>query len=221
MRCLLCHEEIIPEVSWLTFWKPAANLEMCMGCSAQIEKIENVCCPVCHRPDYKDICRDCEQWSITQTDILEKNVAVFRYNDFSKNFVARWKYRGDYILLDAVKNEIQGKWKQAGLEGHTIVPVPLSTQREAERGFNQSEAIILALAEEPAAVFERQHSEKQSKRGKKDRMQSENPFLLIRPIYEPVVIVDDIYTTGRTVRHMAALLRAHGCPSVSSFTIFR
>ncbi|SFJ45845.1 competence protein ComFC [Halobacillus dabanensis] len=221
MRCLICHEEIIPEVSWVTFWKPPVEIKMCGDCRAALEKIDGPCCPVCHRPDHKGVCRDCEQWSDTQFGTFDKNVAVFRYNEFGKKFVARWKYRGDYVLFQAIKKEIQRKWEMTGVEKHIIVPVPLSKQREAERGFNQSEAIILALAKEPISLFDRLHSEKQSKRGKKERMQSENPFILRRPVHESVVIVDDIYTTGRTVRHMASRLREYGCPSVSSFTIFR
>lgn len=221
MRCLICHEEIIPEVTWVTFWKPPSEINMCRDCRTGMEKIDDPCCPICHRPDHKGVCHDCEQWSATHPGAFDKNVAVFRYNEFSKKIVASWKYRGDYVLVRAVKDEIQRKWEKTGFENHLIVPVPLSEQRETERGFNQSEAIILALEKEAVSLFDRQHSEKQSKRGRKDRMQSENPFKLRRPVQEPVVIVDDIYTTGRTVRHMAAILREHGCPSVSSFTIFR
>ncbi|WLR49250.1 phosphoribosyltransferase family protein [Halobacillus litoralis] len=167
------------------------------------------------------MCHDCEKWEKTNPGLLERNVAAFPYNAFNKDLVARLKYRGDYAVLDAYKEHLQNVWLASGYEGKLVLSVPLSSRRLHERGFNQSEAIIHVLEEVPLSIFERSHSEKQSKRGRKDRMQSENPFRLSNPVTDPVVIVDDIYTTGRTVRHMASLLKEQGCPSVSSFTIFR
>ncbi|WP_226580623.1 ComF family protein [Halobacillus litoralis] len=169
--------------------------------------------------DSKGLCRDCLQWQKTSPGVLDGNKSVYAYNAFAKDFVARWKYRGDYVLLEALQEEIQ-----KGLTGDRekqAVYVPLSEEREKERGFNQSKAIIQAAGLQPVSLFQRKHSEKQSKRKKRDRMEAENPFTLIETSPDPVLIVDDIYTTGRTVRHMASLLKAGGCPSVSSFTIFR
>ncbi|WP_394218429.1 ComF family protein [Halobacillus trueperi] len=186
-----------------------------------MDKITAPFCPACHRPGHEGLCHDCEKWEKTNPGLLERNVAAFSYNQFNKDLVARWKYRGDYVLADAYKEHLQNVWLASGFKGKLVLSVPLSSKRLEERGFNQSEAISYALEEEPFSVFERSHSEKQSKMGRKDRMQSENPFRLLHPVSDPVVIVDDIYTTGRTVRHMASLLKEQGCPSVSSFTIFR
>lgn len=221
MRCLVCHQEIIPEVNWSTFWKLPSGVKMCSACSMGLEKIQVPGCPFCHRPEGNEVCGDCVKWKESNLDALKKNISVFQYNDFSKELVARWKYRGDYVLMDALQQEIDQKWKASRLGEWTVVSVPLSKEREKERGFNQSEAIIRMISEQPTCLFQRKDSEKQSKRGKKERMNAENPFLLQEPVSQPVVIVDDIYTTGTTVRHMASLLREQGCPSVHSFTIFR
>ncbi|MGP4061261.1 ComF family protein [Halobacillus sp. H74] len=186
-----------------------------------MERIDKPGCPVCYRKDRIRTCEDCRQWHETNPDLLENNTSVYQYNAAAKELVARWKYRGDYILLQALKHDVREKWVKKRMKGQMLVTVPLSEEREKERGFNQSEAIIHLLGEKPVQLFERIHSEKQSKKGKKERMLAENPFKLSEPTSSPVVIVDDIYTTGRTVRHIASLLRKNGCPSVSSFTIFR
>ncbi|MBX0357541.1 ComF family protein [Halobacillus sp. Nhm2S1] len=221
MRCLSCHTEIIPEVTWSTFWKPPTKDVACLLCMEKLNEISEPFCPQCHRPDHKGVCKDCQLWEKTHTDVLERNVSVFPYNEFHKDIVARWKYRGDYVLVDIYKETIQRKWSASGFKGMQVIHVPLSEERIQERGFNQAEAIIGLLGERSISPFERTHSEKQSKRGKRDRMYSKNPFQLIEATSKPVVLVDDIYTTGRTIRHMAALLKETGCPSVSSFTIFR
>ncbi|MEC3882782.1 ComF family protein [Halobacillus sp. HZG1] len=221
MRCLICHAETIPAVTWGTFWKPPVQKKICRDCEEQMDKITAPSCPRCHRPRHEGVCHDCEKWEKTNPGLLERNVAAFPYNDFNKDLVARWKYRGDYAVLGAFKEDLQNAWLASGFKGRQVLNVPLSRKRLDERGFNQSEAIIQSLEQEPLSIFERSHSEKQSKRGRRDRMQAVNPFRLLHPITDPAVIVDDIYTTGRTVRHMASLLKKHGCPSVSSFTIFR
>ncbi|SEH40109.1 competence protein ComFC [Halobacillus karajensis] len=221
MRCIICQQEVIRDVTWQTFLKPPERKKICNHCSHLLEPIYSPCCPSCHRPDQELTCKDCLQWFESHPGLLDRNVSVFKYNEFNKELVARWKYRGDYVLVEAFKEEIQKKWLSAGYQGRKVVQVPLSVQRLMERGFNQSDAIIKVLEEEPLAIFDRTHGEKQSKRGKKDRMHALNPFTLQLSISEPVVIIDDIYTTGRTVRHMADLLKKQGCSSVSSFTIFR
>ncbi|RDY71539.1 ComF family protein [Halobacillus trueperi] len=221
MRCLICHVETIPAVTWATFWKPPVQKKICQECEEQMDKITAPFCPACYRPGHEGVCQDCQKWEKTNPDLLERNIAVFPYNEFNKDLVARWKYRGDYALLEAYKEHLQNVWLASGFKGKQILSVPLSSKRLHERGFNQSEAIIKSVEEDHISIFERSHSEKQSKRGRRDRMQSENPFRLLHPVTAPVVIVDDIYTTGRTVRHMASLLKKQGCPSISSFTIFR
>ncbi|UOQ94404.1 ComF family protein [Halobacillus shinanisalinarum] len=153
---------------------------------------------------------------------LEKNVSVYTYNEFAREVVARWKYRGDFILVEAFAEALQTTYHQHFQDvGADLVAIPLSGQRIQERGFNQSDAIIAQLGFEAVDFFTRKGSEKQSKRGRRERVSSENPFVLVGEPRKPVLLVDDIYTTGMTVRHLASLLKGHGCPAVYSLTLFR
>lgn len=220
MNCYLCFSPIVPEVNWTNFLLPGIEKKICVTCEEGFERISDECCPMCSRPG-KGRCGDCTRWEEMLPGVLDQNHSVLTYNAFAKDFVAKWKYRGDYAAVEALEAAMKEKWKLLNLEDYLAVCVPLSLERGKERGFNQSEALIRMVGRDPAHLFERIHGEKQSKRTRRARMEAENPFSLIKPTDQPVIIVDDIYTTGRTVRHMASLLKENGCPGVRSFTIFR
>ncbi|WP_245807695.1 ComF family protein [Halobacillus massiliensis] len=224
-RCIICFTDILPEVSWINFFKPPKEEKMCGRCIGRLEKIEIPGCPKCYRIDAQGVCFDCRRWEEVHefADVLERNVSLYHYNDFAREIVARWKYRGDFILIEAFAEALQTKHNEQFLSREAdYVAIPLSKERLKERGFNQSEALISLLGIQAVDFFKRKGSEKQSKRGRRGRMGAENPFLLVKDrVARPVVLVDDIYTTGSTVRNLAVLLKRAGCPSVSSLTLFR
>ncbi|WP_101843025.1 ComF family protein [Halobacillus sp. Marseille-P3879] len=223
MRCVICFASILPSVNWTNFLSPQKEEKVCQVCCEKLEFIDDPGCPRCGRSEGTQLCFDCERWE--QSDyqsVLTKNISVCTYNDFAKELVARWKYRGDFTLIEAFTEAVQTKYKNHfnGMEAD-LVAIPLSKERLRERGFNQSEALITQLGASPERFLKRKGSEKQSKKGRRDRISGENPFELIGRTERPVVLVDDIYTTGMTVRHLAHLLREAGCPAVYSFTLFR
>ncbi|SFF67891.1 competence protein ComFC [Halobacillus alkaliphilus] len=220
MRCLICHEETIPKITWTNFWSLPEKEVLCIVCRSMFQPLKPGC-PLCFREGEKGVCEDCQWWEQTHPGLLAKNTSVFQYNEFAKDFVARWKYRGDYILLEALQWHVVEHFSRMRNSDYIIAPIPLSEERSYERGFNQSEAIIDLLNQRPHSLLERRNSEKQSKKGRYARITSNNPFKLIQSVRQPVMLVDDIYTTGTTVRHAASLLKQAGCPAVTSFTIFR
>ncbi|WP_173915610.1 ComF family protein [Halobacillus sp. Marseille-Q1614] len=223
-RCVICFTDIMPQVTWANFLTLPKEEKVCLSCLDKLEIIKKPGCLKCGRIDTDKVCFDCERWEKFSefSGVLERNVAVFKYNDFAKELVVRWKYRGDFTLIEVFAETLQTKHQEQfhGMEAD-YVAIPLSKERLSERGFNQSKAIISLLGVQANDFFKRKGNEKQSKRGRAERIEAENPFILKRSVDRPVVLVDDIYTTGTTVRHLARLLREAGCPSVSSLTLFR
>jgi len=136
----------------------------------------------------------------------------------------KWKYRGDYELGYAFEREYSKGFakvrKRAG-KNAVIVPVPLSEERLSERGFNQAEMLAGFLKVKKSVVLKRRHSEKQSKKSRSERLASENPFQMQESIQTPVILVDDIYTTGSTLHQAAAVLKQNGAPFVAGYTLIR
>ncbi|WP_231784221.1 ComF family protein [Lentibacillus sp. JNUCC-1] len=146
------------------------------------------------------------------------------YNDFMKDVITKWKYRGDYELgnmfADVFRDAFEKQYSNLKKDC-LIVPVPLSSQRLKERAFNQAEMLARLLPVEPVLAVERLSGEKQSKKSRRERILSKNPFIVTEPINKPVILVDDIYTTGTTLRHIARQLKTNGCPSVYGLTLAR
>ena len=116
-----------------------------------------------------------------------------------------------------------------------VVPVPLHIRKLRQRGFNQSELITRAALKPltprgrfhlAPAVLERQR-ETQSQIGLSRRQRREN----MRGAFgvtqadeikdKPVLLVDDVFTTGTTVSECARVLRRAGASKVYVATVAR
>ncbi|MFC4557530.1 ComF family protein [Virgibacillus kekensis] len=226
MNCLWCDTEIIPEVGWKTLLMPAEQKILCQPCGDGLKSITGKRCKKCSRISEVTKCNDCIWWEKhTQgKDPLTANLSVFHYNSYIQDVVSRWKYRGDYCLGMVFKESYKDAFTRYlhFLPDDTImVPIPLSNERLNERGFNQSAVLSSFLPLRTEELLARKHSEKQSKKNRHERIAAENPFELIESINKPVLLADDIYTTGATLRHAALLLKESGSPSIHALTLIR
>lgn len=225
-HCLFCFNPIYLKVTWSNVIQLAKRRKLCTHCEADLIKITGKICRVCSRMSPDILCYDCQRWQVYYNgdDPLQRNISIYIYNDMIKELISRWKYRGDYTLGHVFQSVVSlyftqyFKSKQSEI---TVVPIPLSDTRLMERGFNQAEMLAQFISAQQSMVLQRQFSEKQSKKTRKERLISINPFKLQKPINIPVLLVDDIYTTGRTLRHAAELLKEAGCPAVYALTLCR
>ncbi len=226
MNCLWCDVEIIPEISWTNVLILSKPKHLCSVCTDELSVLEGKRCKKCSRLSEESLCQDCQSWKVhgDNDDPLTKNFSVFHYNDQMQDMISRWKYRGDYSLGNSFKLFYTKAFEQefTSLPKDTIaVPIPLSNERMKERGFNQSLQLAGFLPLETCELLTRVHGEKQSKKTRKERISALNPFKLTKTINKPVILTDDIYTTGSTLRHAASLLKEQGCPTVYALTLVR
>ncbi|MGG3467872.1 ComF family protein [Neobacillus pocheonensis] len=231
-RCLICHEPIRPSMGWRALISAEREQSTCTTCESKLEKIEGETCGMCNRPfkmlDEKfrhgDLCYDCKRWEEDPEwqGFLEKNNALFLYNDFLKEVLAKFKFRGDYALAKV----FVGLFKEelAKMKPDLIVPIPLSEERLFERGFNQAKALIMESGLTPVDILSRIHSEKQSKKSRLERIHLPQVFKINPDMNlqgKSIILIDDIYTTGSTLRHAAKLLKSAGATSIQSLTVAR
>ncbi|PAF37337.1 hypothetical protein CHH58_10960 [Terribacillus saccharophilus] len=86
------------------------------------------------------ICSDCLEWEKSSYQgVLEKNVSLYSYEPFMQDYIARWKYRGDYILGKVFEAEFRKLYYQHFQDSkYEVVSIPISAERMVERGFNQA-----------------------------------------------------------------------------------
>lgn len=230
-RCLNCHQLLNEQTSWRKLFMLDPPPLLCESCEQKLVKIEGKRCAGCSRPierDREGRCYDCERWQKdAQTrGLLERNLSLFQYNDFLKEWLATYKFRGDAACAIYFSRELASLYKKEFTD-YLPVEIPLSKERLLSRRFNQSALLLQGWAEEQD-VLHRKMGEKQSKRNRRARIaQIENdPFLINEAHIEriegkKIVLVDDIYTTGTTVRQAARILKKHGATIVASMTIAR
>ncbi|WP_017436406.1 ComF family protein [Saccharococcus caldoxylosilyticus] len=234
MNCLICHTPYNPMLSWRHLLTLAKVDCLCPKCRHAFMRINGEICDICGRPfaglepSHRQgrLCTDCVRWQADDEwkDVLTKNRSVYMYNEWMKEVVALWKFRGDYAIVQAFEEEFCREFYRHFDHTFLIVPIPLSAERLYERGFNQAKALAELLALPIHDILTRHHLEKQSKKSRRERLRTENFFQFSGKTSlqgKRIVLIDDIYTTGTTLRHAAKVLLKAGAASVSSFTLAR
>ncbi len=144
--------------------------------------------------------------------------AAVAYEGPARALVSGLKYRGAVSLADPLAARIAA-CAPVGLLGPRValVPVPLTRARRRRRGFNQAELLARALARRTGAqvvpCLERAGGAgRQVGRGRAERLSAVSGVTADtgRVPPGPVLIVDDVVTTGATVRACAAALGVAG-----------
>jgi len=115
-----------------------------------------------------------------------------------------------------------------------LVPVPLHAARLLQRGFNQSKQICKGLASRiphleicDCLARKKKTSPQAQLENRKERAENVRDAFVLLEKYKKylagrhLVLVDDVYTTGSTMRECAYALSSSGAQKVSAFTLCR
>ncbi|MBI5729269.1 MAG: ComF family protein [Candidatus Magasanikbacteria bacterium] len=108
----------------------------------------------------------------------------------------------------------------------SVVPVPLYSRRERERGYNQAKIIGRFLAGKlqlpfiPDTLKRVRATRQQARLSRLEREENVRGAFISRPApSEDVILVDDVFTTGATMGECAAALKANGARRVFGFVL--
>jgi ComF family protein len=193
-------------------------------------------CPLCQRPAESTICHDCERK--LQASQLRNPLQFWRqdlplfvwghYEGQLKRAIAVFKYENHPELGEFFGYNLGENWLKCNLLKKnpqlTVIPVPLHVEKQKERGFNQAEVIAKAFCHitryplhneglvrirNTDALFNLNPQERQSEIKQAFRLGQGFPQ---PPRKQPILLVDDIYTTGTTARECVKVLNAHQFP---------
>jgi len=156
-----------------------------------------------------------------------------------RHAVHRFKYREKAALaapLGLLMHQFLLSQTSAGIpvaDLAAVVPVPLHGWRQYRRGYNQSELLARELADllavETIPLLRRiRHTPPQVQLSARQRTENlkgafaVNEEALQRPDWQrPVLLVDDVCTTGSTIRECARTLTSRGIKAVYALTLAR
>ena len=217
----------------------------CSECVSNLKQGELVC-PKCERPAVggatHPICR--------RPYGLDGLWSLGIYQDSLRSAIKKLKYKWVKELAEVLADVTIEYWaryqpfvfdqiKKDGGQNWVVVPVPLFWWRENDRGYNQSAEIGRLLAQklglEYCELLKRTpHTKPQAKLKSKDRHQNiRNAFELDSSVASPasgvasllqndkVLLVDDVWTTGSTLRECCYILKRNGAKKVWALTLAR
>jgi ComF family protein len=122
-------------------------------------------------------------------------------------------------------------WVEPALdEAELVLPMPLSPERLAERGFNQALQLARALAPEKteaSLLLRVRHTAAQTTLDRKDRLGNVKGAFAVDPVSglkvrgRRVVLVDDVMTSGASLFTAAEALRQAGAARITALVMAR
>ena len=131
-----------------------------------------------------------------------KATAIFEYTPHVKELIYKYKGCFDYELKDVFLN-LYYKEIRMRYSTYKIIPIPSYAEDDKVRGFNHVVEMFKKLGLEPLPKKEKTAHFKQAENKAKKRSEINKYLVIKKPIdlsNIKVLIVDDIYTTGSTMR---------------------
>lgn len=228
MNCNYCGEHInkilsLKKIFWL---EKLAQNELCINCQSKFKLLpnDNVCYG-CQRPSETEYCGDCLRWKKKYPTYFFHHEALFFYNNAMHEWFKEYKFHGNYLLRFSFSEYVKNYFKKKS--EFIVIPLPVSEKRMQERGFNQVEGILDAAGVDYCPCLIRKKDNKpQAQKTRKERLELQQPFEITeegRRIVENqcIILVDDIYTTGRTIFHAAQVILENQPKKLYTFSLSR
>lgn len=225
-KCVWCGKKVFQAWNFtnLLSLNPLNYPKRCLKCDDSLTVLsEGLCCPYCSRLQKNEsICKDCIRWKKLYPNRVFAHKALFSYQGLCRDWLHRYKYQKDYRLVNFFKEEIVAMI-QKEFTGMIIIPIPSSHQSFEKRGFDQIQEILDACDLNYEKALEHRGSEiKQAEKSRRERMESMQMFTLNRSVLDQdILLMDDVYTTGRTMMHAYDICEAGGARKIYTFSIAR
>jgi ComF family protein len=189
-------------------------------------------CPLCQRPTAEAFCQDCTRQlqrcqQLNKSDRWHGFLPVFAWGTYGgtlKRAIAALKYENQPQIAQPLGHWLAQAWLNSPLAStcSTVVPIPLHPNKLHQRGYNQAALLAQSFCQTTGLHLQQQGLERirettaqfglsASEREKNLAMAFEvgSGFRRYRPV-NPVLLLDDIYTTGATARCAAQTLHKVG-----------
>jgi ComF family protein len=208
----------------------APGTEFCDRCAQLVEPVPDTICARCGRPQALAVrlCADCRtapsplagsRAAALHTEPLRQAIHALKYEDRPQLAGPLGRY-----LVAVFQHD---PWQSIADRFDAVVPAPLHAERLRERGYNQSELLAATLCDacgltlRPGWIARVRATRQQVGLNAAERRQNvAGAFRSSDDVAgTTLLLVDDVYTTGATLRACAEAARAAGANQVYALTL--
>jgi len=194
---------------------------LCPACRARLPAAAGPRCRRCWAITARGICGDCTH------SPLDSARALYVFDGGARSLVHALKYRSLHALSQPMSELMAASFVVEPFPVDVVMPVPLHGRRRRQRGFNQSELLARVLAARAGLELDvrslRRNRNTPQQTLADDRSRREQN---VRAAFScrasltgrRVLLIDDVLTTGATLRECARTLRQAGAASVCALT---
>jgi len=197
----------------MAFWSRAI--------SVVLDTLSPPTCAACDAPTTAIFCETCGALTSAPSNQSLDDVPLLVAGSYApplSTAIARFKYGGRPELSRPLARLLEPALHDLRLTpGAALVPVPLHARRLATRGYNQAALLAQELSDRaglaclPRLLVRARETEQQVGKARSERLtNARGAFQLRKSGPKRVVLVDDVVTTGSTVRACAQALAAGG-----------
>jgi len=166
---------------------------------------------------------------------LDGVYSIWKYDGVVRKAIIALKYKFANEISKEIANEAKKELKKLEIfsKNSILIPVPLHTKRENWRGYNQATEIGKLIAKDfkwkfiPDLLIRKIQTKPQVGLSGSERVGNVKNVFEINPKYKiknfkkQIIIFDDVYTTGSTLKEAGKVLKNIGFSDVWGLTIAR
>jgi len=196
--CLLCETPIAETPSWIALVGLEKQTGICQDCSKKFQ-----------RADIKE-----------EDTTLDQITSLYTYNEAMREYLHQYKFLQDVALASVFANDLRSLLKGNA----TIIPIPMHPEKKINRTFAHVDELLKSAGVPFTHLLEKTGTEAMGEKSKAERLAMAALFTL-KPGTTlqsgTYIVIDDIYTTGTTLRHAATVLKEAGATRVEAVTLIR
>ncbi|NJD89957.1 MAG: ComF family protein [Geobacter sp.] len=214
--------------------RDSRKVRLCDSCLAGVTPLESPLCPLCGQPYLHASCSDhlCGACTLASPSFDSARGALL-FDGPVRELIHQFKYSGKTMLrrpLALLAADHLGQFVSES-RPDMIIPVPLHKKRLRQRGFNQAILLGEIFAKRWELPLLRntlrrvRWTEPQVNLSAVERLENVKGAFAISGVSDfsgkRILLVDDVYTTGSTVKECAKILKHAGAEAVNVVTVAR